>query len=135
MLRVAAVDIGLKRIGVALAFDNRVVLPQEAIIRKNRVQASKDLDKFLEEFEIDILIVGIPIGGESEDEMRRRIEYFISLLDYSGDIFYQDEYGTSQEAKEIIVGIRRDRRDGKVDSIAAKIILERWLDNKHGISI
>jgi putative Holliday junction resolvase len=41
---------------------------------------------------------------------------------------YQDEYGSSVEAKEMMLGITRQKRDGRVDSMAAKVILERYLD-------
>jgi putative Holliday junction resolvase len=60
--------------------------------------------------------------------MKRRIEHFVSLLDFEKEIFYQDEAGSSQEAKEMMIGITRQKRDGKIDSMAAKIILERYLE-------
>ncbi len=125
-MKYAAIDIGLKRIGVAVSLDGVVIFPQEAIIRINRNQAARDVDAFLSELEIDKLIVGIPKGGSSEEEMRRRIEHFVGLLSYDGEIVYQDEYGSSQEAKERMQGKIRQKRDGKIDSIAAQIILERY---------
>lgn len=125
---IAAIDVGLKRIGVAICLDKKMALPQAAILRKNRKQAARDVDKMLKEWEIKTLVVGIPKGGSSEGEMTRRIEHFVSLLEFSGDVFYHDEYGSSAEAKEIMKGIIRQKRDGKVDSIAAQIILERWLE-------
>ena len=127
MKKIASIDVGLKRIGVAICLGNELVVPQVAILRKNRNQAAKDVDIFLKKWEIDILIVGIPKGGSSEDEMTRRIEHFVSLLEFKGELYYQDEYGTSSEAKEMMQGVTKQKRDGKIDSIAAKIILERWL--------
>jgi len=59
--------------------------------------------------------------------MTRRIEHFVSLLAFDGTITYQDEYGSSVEAKELMQGVTKQKKDGKVDSMAAKIILERWL--------
>ena len=127
-MKFCALDLGLKRIGLAICFDGKIVLPQNAIIRKNRIQASRDIDKFLQEWQIDILIVGLPKGGSSEDEMKRRIEHFISLLNFDGKIFYQDEYGTSYEASEIMGRVKKkQKKDGKLDSISAKLILQRWL--------
>ena len=128
MKRYACLDIGLKRIGVAICLDETIVLPQDAIIRRNRKQASKDTRDFLLEWEIDSLIVGIPKDGSSSEEMRRRIEHFVSLIDLNDiEIIYQDEQGSSYEAKELTMGQFRHKRDGKIDSIAAKIILERYL--------
>lgn len=128
MLKIASLDIGLKRIGCAICLEKDIVFPQDAIIRKNRKQAAKDVDSFLNEFDIDILVVGVPKGGSSSDEMKRRVEHFVSLINFDGELFYQDEYGSSYEAKQRMQGITKQKRDGKIDSLAAKIILERWLE-------
>jgi len=127
-MKIAAIDVGLKRIGVAICLDASIVLPQEAILRKNRNQAARDILSFLQEWEIDTVVVGLPKGGSSEEEMERRIKHFVSLLELpeSMTLYYQDESGSSIEAKEQMVGVVKQKRDGRVDSIAAKIILERW---------
>jgi putative Holliday junction resolvase len=131
-MRIAAIDVGLKRIGVAICLDGSILLPLEAILRKNRNQAARDVLGFLEEWEIDTLIVGLPRGGSSQAEMERRIRHFVSLLELPDTItlHYQDERGSSIEAKEQMMGIIKQKRDGRIDSIAAKIILERWLSTQ-----
>ena len=126
-MRLAAIDIGLKRIGTAISLDENIVFPQDAILRKNRNQAAKDVDSFLKQWEIKKLIVGIPKEGTSSEEMQRRIEHFVSLLEYDGTIEYMDEYGSSYEAKEQSKGVFRHKKDGKIDSLAAKIVLERYI--------
>lgn len=127
MNKIASIDIGLKRIGVAICLGGSIVSPQNAILRKNRNQAAREVDTFLKEWEIDVLVAGIPKGGSSEAEMTRRIEHFVSLLEFGGTIEYQDEHGSSVEAKEMMRGVTKQKRDGKVDSMAAKVILERYL--------
>jgi len=127
MSKIASIDVGLKRIGVAICLEGNIVTPQPAILRKNRNQAARDVDSFLKEWEIDKLVVGVPKGGASEEEMTRRIEHFVSLLEFSGKTHFQDEYGSSIEAKEMMQGVTKQKRDGKIDSLAAKVILERWL--------
>jgi putative Holliday junction resolvase len=131
-MKIAALDIGLKRIGVALCPNGSTVLPQPAIIRINRHQAAREVREFIEEWGIDMLVVGIPRGGSSEDEMSRRIDHFVSLLELQDhvDVVYQDEAGSSMEAKEYMQGRVRQKRDGRIDSISAQIILERWLENQ-----
>jgi putative Holliday junction resolvase len=126
-MKIASIDVGLKRIGVALSLDAKIVLPQDAILRKNRNQASRAVKAFLEEWKIEKLVVGLPKGGSSQEEMERRIKHFVSLLELDIEVAYQDEYGSSAEAKELTKGVFRDKRDGKIDSMAAKIILERYL--------
>ncbi len=126
-MKLASIDVGLKRIGVAICLDGKIVVPQNAILRKNRNQAARDVNAFLTEWEIDKLIVGLPKDGSSSEEMERRIKHFVSLLALSIPVEYQDEQGSSIEAKELTMGIFKHKKDGKIDSIAAKIILERYL--------
>ena len=126
-MKLASIDIGLKRIGVAICLSGDIVIPQNAILRKNRNQASKEVREFLKEWNIEKLIVGIPLNGTSCDEMKRRIEHFISLLELEIPFVYQDEQSSSIEAKERTQGVFRHKKDGKIDSIAAQIILERYL--------
>ncbi len=125
---IACIDVGLKRVGLALGYKNGVVLPQNAIIRKNRIQASKDVSDFLSQWQVKTLVVGIPLGGSSEDEMNRRIKHFVSLLEFDGKIVYIDESFSSKEAGEIGIANSK-KKDGKLDSLAAMIILNRYLQN------
>ena len=127
-MKSASIDVGLKRIGVAICLDGKIVLPQDAILRKNRNQAARDVKAFLDAWEIEQLIVGIPKGGSSEAEMQRRIEHFVSLLGLKIPVVYQDEQGSSLEAEELTAGQFRHKKDGRIDSIAAKLILERYLE-------
>jgi putative holliday junction resolvase len=123
-LKLASIDIGLKRIGVALSLTESIVTPQTAILRKNRNQASNDVDSFLKEWEIEKLIVGFP---SSSDDMQKRVKHFVNLLKFEGEIVFQEENMSSIEAEELIKGDIKYKRDGRVDSLAAKIILERYL--------
>ncbi|MEA3456757.1 MAG: Holliday junction resolvase RuvX [Campylobacterota bacterium] len=126
-MKYAAIDIGLKRIGIAISLDGKIVLPQNAILRKNRNQAAQDVKAFLTEWEIDKLIVGLPKDGSSSEEMERRIKHFVSLMLLEIEVAYQDEQGSSFEAKELTMGNFKHKKDGRLDSVAAKIILERYL--------
>ena len=122
--KLASIDIGLKRIGIAICLVSSIVTPQPAILRKNRNQAAFDVDKFLEEWNIDILVVGFP---KSNDEMQRRIKHFVKLLKFDKKIVFQDEDMSSIEAEDLMKGDIKYKRDGRIDSIAAKIILDRYL--------
>jgi putative Holliday junction resolvase len=123
MKKIASIDVGLKRIGVAFYLSG-IVVPQSAILRKNRNQASNDVSNLLKEWSIDSLVVGFP----NDEDMQNRIKHFVSLLEFDGDIFYQDEDFSSYEAKEMTKGQFKQKKDGKIDSISAKLILQRWVD-------
>ncbi|HOI84339.1 MAG TPA: Holliday junction resolvase RuvX [Campylobacterales bacterium] len=124
-MSVVAIDVGLKRIGVAVLVSG-IAVASEPIIRKNREQASRDVSVMLKAKKAEKLVVGLPKGGASEEEMERRIKHFISLLEFDGEIVYADEYGSSREALEIAGGGLTKNKDGRVDSLAALVILKRW---------
>ncbi|MEA1955345.1 MAG: Holliday junction resolvase RuvX [Campylobacterota bacterium] len=126
-MKYIAIDLGLKRIGLAYSAHKDLVTPLPAVIRKNRNQASAEVKKAIKEWEIDAVVVGVPLGGSSEDEMKRRISHFMNLVDFDGEVFYQDENGSSLEAESLMKGEIKYIRDGRVDSISAMIILQRYL--------
>nr|WP_269200988.1 Holliday junction resolvase RuvX [Helicobacter pylori] len=123
-----ACDVGLKRIGIA-ALLNGIILPLEAILRQNRNQASRDLSDLLREKNIQVLVVGKP--NESYTDTNARIEYFIKLLDFKGEIVFINEDRSSIEAYENLehLGKKNKRlaiKDGRLDSLSACRILERY---------
>jgi putative Holliday junction resolvase len=126
-LKLAAIDVGLKRVGVAICLTSDIVTPQPAIIRKNRNQAAADVNAFLKEWEIDKLIVGFP---SSSEDSQNRIKHFVGLLELKIPFEFQEENMSSIEAEDLIKGEIKYKRDGRIDSLAAKIILERYLFQK-----
>ncbi len=124
MMRALALDLGLKRIGLALYVEN-IAVPLNAILRKNRNQATNEVRKLIEEHQISKLIVGLPKGGASEVEMTKRVQHFISLLEFDGEVIFVDEAYTSKEAQGLGVANSR-KKDGKLDSLAALIMLRGY---------
>ncbi|RDU58032.1 Holliday junction resolvase RuvX [Helicobacter sp. MIT 99-5507] len=119
-----AIDFGLKKIGIA-QYINGIILPLAPIIRRNRNDAAKRLNELLIEKNTKILIIGI-----ANEEMQRRINHFITLLNFSGEIKFVDESLSSKEAEEMLQN--RDnshimRKNGTIDSISAMIIMQRYL--------
>ncbi len=108
---------------------NGVILPLEAILRHNRNQASRDLSDLLREKNIQVLVVGKP--NESYADTNARIEYFIKLLDFKGEIVFINEDRSSIEAYENLehLGKKNKRlaiKDGRLDSLSACRILEHY---------
>ncbi|TPH41387.1 Holliday junction resolvase RuvX [Helicobacter pylori] len=125
---ILACDVGLKRIGIAMLL-NGVILPLEAILRRNRNQASRDLSDLLREKNIQVLVVGKP--NESYADTNARIEHFIKLVDFKGEIIFINEDNSSIEAYENLEHLgRKNKRlaikDGWLDSLSACRILERY---------
>ena len=124
-MKLACIDIGLKRIGMAISLQSDIVTPITAVLRKNRNQASNDVLKVLQEWEVDKLIVGFPSASE---DMQKRVKHFVNLLDLNIPYEFQEENMSSIEAEELMKGDIKYKRDGRVDSLAAKIILERYIN-------
>ncbi|EPZ73222.1 Holliday junction resolvase RuvX [Helicobacter pylori] len=125
---ILACDVGLKRIGIAVLL-NGVILPLEAILRRNRNQASRDLSDLLREKNIQVLVVGKP--NESYTDTNARIEHFIKLVDFKGEIVFINEDRSSIEAYENLEHLGRKNKqlaikDGRLDSLSACRILERY---------
>ena len=73
------------------------------------------------------MVVGYPASSE---DMIKRVNHFVTLLEFTGEIVFQNENLSSLEAKELTMGEIKHKRDGRIDSIAAKIILERYFDKR-----
>ena len=126
-MKLASIDVGLKRIGLAICLASDIVTPQTAILRKNRNQAAADVNIFLKEWEIEKLIVGFP---SASIDMQNRINHFVTLLNLKIPYELQEENMSSIEAEDLMKGEIKYKRDGRIDSLAAKIILERFLQKQ-----
>lgn len=141
-------DFGLKRIGLAKLIGD-IIVPIPPIIRKNRQQASKELQKILQtntpqstkEKEI-VLVIGLPLMDSIQDKretqnvslLKERVQHFLKLIHFSGKVVFIDEAHSSKEAEERLRDRsykkrREARKNGHIDSISACIILERYRDS------
>ncbi|MBK1991985.1 Holliday junction resolvase RuvX [Campylobacter sp. 2018MI35] len=120
-----ALDIGLKRIGIALCVDEKIAIPLDGILRKNRNQAANEIKKLFLTYNVSLLIVGIPKGSKSEEEMIKRIKHFVSLLEFDKKIVFVDESFSSKEALKLGV-INTRKKDAKLDSLAALIMIKDY---------
>ncbi len=134
--QILACDVGLCFIGLA-TYVQGIVMPLEPICRINRKQAACELDNILCLRCIDILVVGIPSGGAAEhDNTKKRIQHFISLLQFKGEIYYVNEDFTSKQAFQNIMYMKPKNRlqaqkNGQIDSLSACEILKNYLECKN----
>lgn len=137
MENILALDVGLKRIGVALYLQG-IILPQSPILRKNRNQAAKEISQILKEKQPRIVVVGIPEGGGASEEMTKRIKHFVSLLEISQNtkvIFVDEAYSSFEAAQKMQGSKKAKKKDGSLDSLAATIILECYLRQVGKVSV
>lgn len=120
MKSIIALDVGLKRIGLAhLCAD--VIVPLEPIVRINRLQAAACVNEVLLEKQAEILVVG---ALSYDSDMNQRVRHFVGLLNSSIPVVYIDESYSSKEAlQKRGSGLKKKRY---LDSLAAMLILERY---------
>jgi putative holliday junction resolvase len=134
--RIVALDIGTKRIGVAVCDETQFTSrPFGVIKRTGWKKVLKQVSDILMEFDAVALVLGLPYnfdGTESEmsEDARRLAKNFALSLD--APVFLQDERITSIEAKNLLYeqGYGEKEILKRIDSEAAAIILNDFLAKK-----
>lgn len=132
--RIFALDIGTKRVGVAVCDELRItVRPVTTIERKSWKKLLSQVKQFVAEYDATALVLGLPYnfdGSESEmsAEARRLAGNF--ALSLKIPVFLQDERVTSYEAKARLWrrGLSERGAEKEKDAEAAAIILEDFMD-------
>lgn len=138
--RLLALDLGTKRIGVAVSDKLQFTVRAVCVIeRTSWKKVLKEIIRFLEEFDAVGLVLGLPYntdGSESEMslEARRLALNFSRSVDIP--VFLHDERLTSYEATGYLRKIGTSEKDirKQVDSQAAAIILSDFIEFRNGTS-
>lgn len=136
-MRIIALDVGTKRIGLAFADTAvRIAIPRGMIPVDGNEMAEIAKQYRLEK--ANLIVSGLPRNnsGEATRQTEAVQNFIITLKDYfvkqehfEPEVYFQDESYTSVEAEERLHGAsRQDRADGKVDSEAATLILQDFLE-------
>jgi putative Holliday junction resolvase len=133
MHKIMALDIGTKRIGIALSdFLQVIATPHSTILRipeEKAIEAIKDIAK---ENHVEKIIVGIPINMDDSKGFQAQDCINFSQKISGFDIIFEDERLTSEEAEQRLRSRKIDfrRNKGLVDMESACIILEQYLSRK-----
>lgn len=135
--RILALDLGTKRIGVAVCDEMHIaVRPLFTLKRIGWKKLLLQIKDVLAEYDAKALVLGLPYnfdGSESEmsAEARRLARNFALSLDIP--VFLQDERATSYEARGRLweSGATDKEVRERIDSEAAAIILSDFLDRKN----
>ena len=133
MHKVMALDIGTKRIGIALS-DYLLMLANghSYISREPEEQAVSKIKEIAKENNVQKIVVGLPLNmDDTEGFQAKNCKDFASkLTDF--EIIFEDERLTSDQAEENLrnkkINYRKDK--GLVDIESACIILEQYLERK-----
>ena len=135
--RFLALDVGSKRIGVAvsdeLGLTAQPVLTLER--RRNPREDMRSLARLCRRFEVSGIVVGNPLAlsGELSAQAARVQRFAADLGELTGlPIHLWDERLTTHEAHELLYasGHARQSHHRVVDQIAATLILQSFLDNR-----
>lgn len=130
--RIVALDIGTKRIGIAVSDALWLgATPLCTIERKNDISALDKIKQICKEYNTDTILIGIPynmdgtVGFQAKNCMN-----FIKPMEKYYKILYQDERLSSNEAENILKqkGKKYTKNKGLVDTMAAVVILESYLE-------
>ncbi len=133
MARSIGLDIGGRRIGVAVSDSSKMIARPVEIIDRRRVNPLARIAELIAEFEADEVIVGFPYNADgSIGEQAERVQQFVEVLRarVSVPLRYHDERFSTGAALEIIGARRRKNHTTADDDIAAAVILQRYLDER-----
>ncbi len=133
-MRILALDIGEKRIGLAISDPSGVIASPLRVIDATDLAAAKRLlTSIVEDYEVEKLVIGVPLSlaGEEGRQARRVRSLATRFTEHLGlETVYHDERLSSIEAKRSLLEAGRGEREarGTVDMVAASLFLQSWLD-------
>jgi len=134
--RIMALDVGGRRIGVALSDSTRTLAsPLTTIRAEPRARALTQIATLIADYDVHELVIGLPltlsgeIGPQAQlvqafaDELRDKISIPMHMF---------DERLTTVAAERMMqeLGIKPERRKERIDEVAASIILQDYLDTQ-----
>lgn len=132
----AGVDHGRKRIGLAVSNgDQTMAMPVLTLDSKSRVHDETHLKRFRDDYAIVGWVIGLPLFKSGDESPQSAIvRTFGRWLEKTlgRPVIYWDERLTSHaaEAKLAMLGESPGRDKGRVDGLAAQIILQAFLDQR-----
>ena len=133
--RVLAVDVGTRRLGVAVSDPTGTVAsPLATVPRRTPAEDAKALAALAGEQAATTVVVGLPVTlagreGPAAKAVRAWLDELAALLPEL-DFQLADERLSTVAAERALVGggVRRRARREVVDQVAASVFLQTWLD-------
>ncbi len=132
-MRVLAIDHGSRRIGLAVGdTETRMAFGRAALRRRSAADDLARLGELARVEGVERIVIGLPLnmdGGEGLQAKAARA-FGDALAGIGLEIVYVDERLSSWEAAERLgaAGRRPTRESGELDSAAAAVFLQQYLD-------
>ncbi len=136
-MRYLGLDLGSRTLGVAVSDKTGLIASLVKTIRHNEEydRLLDEVKNLVSELEIDAIVLGFPknmnntIGpkGELSLEFKEKLEKILTI-----PVYLQDERLTTKSATDMLISgnVSRKNRKKVVDSVAATIILQSYLDRR-----
>lgn len=141
--RILGIDYGMARIGLAVSDERKIIATPVASLKTEKkleqtaiklVEQLKQLQE-MHHYEISEVVIGIPLRMNGQmsllgDEVKHFVEFLSKLM--SCPIVFWDERLTTSQAERSLreSAMSRKKRAKVVDTVAAMIILQSYLDSK-----
>ncbi|MCK4852517.1 MAG: Holliday junction resolvase RuvX [Candidatus Omnitrophica bacterium] len=135
-MRVMALDVGTKNIGVAVSDETATIAQgRECVRRSGDAPAVERIRSIAEEYNVERIVVGFPVNMDGTiGERARDSRDFASLLarEIGVPVMLWDERLSTKEAEDIMIkaDVSRKKRKAAIDRLAAQIILQNYLDSR-----
>ena len=135
MGRYLGIDNGEKRVGLALSDPLKIIAtPFRTLLVHNTNQVIRELDKIIDEQDVELIVVGNPLGmkGQQTAQTKRVMEFADKLSDIGYKVMLEDERLSSVSAKRVMIEqeIKTGYNKELIDQTAAAIILQQFLDKQ-----
>ena len=132
---ILAFDFGLRRIGVAVGQSTTGTASSLETVRNSQQPDWQAIDRLVQEWQPARLLVGLPLGPDGDETpMSAAARSFGAALQkrYELEVLFADERLSSSAARQHFVeqraaGRARKKHAARLDAVAARIILENWL--------
>lgn len=141
--RVLGVDLGARRIGLAVSDPSRSVASPHAVLARtgDRRADHRAIVAAAHEIGATTIVVGMPLSlsgraGPAARAVREEVDALQAEAGAQIDVVVQDERLTTVVAERALAtgGVRPRARRGLVDKVAAAVMLQSWLDRSAGSS-
>jgi putative Holliday junction resolvase len=139
-MRYLGLDLGTRTLGISMSDTTLTIATAYKTIRFNENDYDSlfpELREIIEEFDINKIVLGLPknMNNTIGDRALTTLEFGNKLKDiFNIEVVMQDERLTTIEATNYMLeaDISRKKRKKKIDSLAANIILQTYLDKEKG---
>lgn len=136
-MRILGLDLGTKTLGVAVSDNLEIIASKYGTLTfesENYDDALNKLKPVIDEFKITTVVLGLPknMNNTLGYASQRSLNFKEKLENIGINVILQDERLSSVEANNILIkgDTSRKKRKKSVDTLAAVIILQSYLDKR-----